>query len=72
MINRCQTPKEHEDVVKEALSAMPAEEDISVMEARFKAMSSAKPVILLIFTPALGWSSYRVTVGPREMSTTRV
>ena len=33
--------------------------------ARFKAISSARPVILEIFTPASGWSSYRVTVGPR-------
>ena len=33
--------------------------------ARFRAMSSERPVILEIFTPARGWSSYRVTVGPR-------
>ena len=40
--------------------------------ARFKAMSSARPVILLILTPVEGCSSYRVTVGPRVMSTIRV
>ena len=40
--------------------------------ARLSAMSSARPVILLILTPADGWSSYRVTAGPREISTIRV
>ena len=36
--------------------------------ARFRARSSARLVILLIFTPAAGWISYRVTAGPRQMS----
>ncbi len=48
MINRCQTPKEHEYVVKEALSAMPAEEDISVMAARFKAISEPSRLKILL------------------------
>ena len=37
--------------------------------ARFMAMSSLRLVILLIFTPGAGCSSYRVTAGPRLMST---
>ena len=40
--------------------------------ARLSAISSARLVILLIFTPAFGCSSYRVTVGPRLTSTIRV
>ena len=40
--------------------------------ARLRAISSARLVILLILTPALGCNSYRVTVGPRLTSTTRV
>ena len=39
---------------------------------QIEAMSSARPVILLILTPAEGCSSYRVTAGPRLMSTIRV
>ncbi len=38
---------------------------------RLRAMSSASPVTLLIFTPAAGCSSYRVTAGPRETSMIR-
>ena len=38
---------------------------------RFRAMSSASPVTLLIFPPAAGWSSYRVTAGPLETSMMR-
>ena len=37
--------------------------------ARFKAISSARFVSLLIFTPAEGCNSYRVTVGHRLIST---
>ena len=37
--------------------------------ARFIAISSARFVILLILTPAAGWSSYLVTAGPRQMFT---
>ena len=40
--------------------------------AKFKDMSSAKLVILLILTPADGCNSYRVTDGPLHMSTIRV
>ena len=40
--------------------------------ARFRAISSASEVMRLIFTPAMGCSSYRVTEGPREISSTRV
>jgi len=40
--------------------------------ARFKAMSSANEVMRLILTPAMGCTSYRVTDGPREISSTRV
>ena len=40
--------------------------------ARFRAISSASEVMRLIFTPAMGWTSYRVTEGPREISSTRV
>ena len=40
--------------------------------ARLRAMSSARPVIRLILTPAAGCSSYRVTEGPRLMSISRV
>lgn len=36
--------------------------------ARFKAMSSAKLVMRLTLMPAWGCSSYRVTDGPRQMS----
>ena len=36
--------------------------------AKFRAISSDKLVILEIRTPAAGFSSYRVTVGPRLMS----
>ena len=36
--------------------------------ARFRARSSERLVILLIFTPAAGCISYRVTAGPRQMS----
>ena len=36
--------------------------------ARLSAISSARFVILEIRTPAAGLSSYRVTVGPREIS----
>ena len=36
--------------------------------ARFMAISSARFVILLIFTPAAGCNSYRVTAGPRLIS----
>ena len=39
--------------------------------ARFRAMSSARLVILAIFTPAEGCTSYRVTVGPRLMPVIR-
>ena len=35
-------------------------------------MSSARPVMRLIFTPASGWSSYRVTDGPLLMPSGRV
>ena len=37
--------------------------------AKFRAISSARFVILLIFTPAAGCSSYRVTAGPLLIST---
>ena len=40
--------------------------------ARLSAMSSARPVMRLIFTPARGCSSYRVTDGPRLISIIRV
>ena len=40
--------------------------------ARFKAISSARLVILLILTPAEGCSSYRVTAGPLAISMMRV
>ena len=40
--------------------------------ARFRAMSSASEVMRLILTPAMGCTSYRVTDGPREISSTRV
>ena len=40
--------------------------------ASLRAMSSARPVIRLIFTPALGSSSNRVTEGPRVTSMTLV
>ncbi|MPN06210.1 hypothetical protein SDC9_153466 [bioreactor metagenome] len=36
--------------------------------ARFSAISSARPVMRLIFTPAAGCNSYRVTAGPRLIS----
>ncbi len=38
--------------------------------ARFRAISSASEVMRLILTPAIGCTSYRVTDGPREMSST--
>ena len=37
-------------------------------EAKFKDISSARFVILLILTPADGWSSYLVTAGPLQIS----
>ena len=37
--------------------------------AKFRAMSSAKFVILLIFVPHAGLSSYLVTAGPLHMLT---
>src|SRR5699024_9307134 len=40
--------------------------------ARFRARSSAREVMRLILTPAMGCTSYRVTAGPREISSTRV
>ena len=40
--------------------------------ARFRAISSASEVMRLILTPAMGCTSYRVTEGPREISSTRV
>ena len=40
--------------------------------ARFRAISSASEVMRLIFTPARGCSSYRVTDGPRLISIIRV
>ena len=39
-----------------------------VSAAKFNAISSARFVILEMRTPAAGLSSYRVTVGPREIS----
>ncbi len=41
---------------------------LTPVAARFRAKSSEREVILLIFTPAAGCISYRVTDGPRQIS----
>ncbi len=48
MKDECQTPKEHEGIIKEALAAMPSEEAIAVMAARFKAMSEPSRLKILL------------------------
>ena len=44
----CQTPEEHESVIKAAMSAMPSEGDIGIMAARFKAISEPSRLKILL------------------------
>ena len=44
----CQTPEEHESVIKAAISAMPSEGDIGIMAARFKAISEPSRLKILL------------------------
>ena len=44
----CTTPEEHEGVIKRALAAMPGEDDIAVMAARFKAISEPSRLKILL------------------------
>ena len=48
MKNTCSTPEEHEGVIKRALAAMPGEDDIAVMAARFKAISEPSRLKILL------------------------
>ncbi len=48
MKNTCTTPEEHEGVIKRALAAMPGEDDIAVMAARFKAISEPSRLKILL------------------------
>ena len=48
MKNICQTPEEHEGVIQAALAAMPSEEGIAVMAARFKAISEPSRLKILL------------------------
>ncbi len=48
MKDECQTPEEHEGIIKEALAAMPSEEAIAVMAARFKAISEPSRLKILL------------------------
>lgn len=48
MKDECQTPEEHEGIIKEALAVMPSEEAIAVMAARFKAISEPSRLKILL------------------------
>ena len=48
MKNICETPEEHEGVIKAALAAMPSEEGIAVMADRFKAISEPSRLKILL------------------------
>lgn len=48
MKNICETPEEHEGVIKVALAAMPSEEGIAVMADRFKAISEPSRLKILL------------------------
>ena len=48
MKEACLTPKEHEDTVMAALAAMPSDDAISVMAARFKAISGPSRLKILL------------------------
>ena len=48
MLNVCATPERHEGVIKKALEAMPSEEGIAVMAARFKAISEPSRLKILL------------------------
>ena len=47
MKDSCETPEVHEGVIKAALSAMPSDDEISVMAARFKAISEPSRLKIL-------------------------
>ena len=44
----CDTPEEHEGVIKAALAAMPSDDAIAVMAARFKAISEPSRLKILL------------------------
>lgn len=48
MQTTCNTPERHEGVMKAALAAMPSEEGIAVMAARFKAISEPSRLKILL------------------------
>ena len=48
MKDSCETPEVHEGVIKAALSAMPSDDEISVMAARFKAISEPSRLKILL------------------------
>ena len=48
MQNTCNTPERHEGVMKAALAAMPSEEGIAVVAARFKAISEPSRLKILL------------------------
>lgn len=48
MKNVCETPEEHEGVIKAALAAMPSDDAIAVMAARFKAISEPSRLKILL------------------------
>ncbi len=48
MKNACNTPEQHEGIIKAALAAMPSEDEISVMAARFKAISEPSRLKILL------------------------
>lgn len=48
MKTACSTPEEHEGVIKAALAAMPDDDGISIMAARFKAISEPSRLKILL------------------------
>ena len=48
MKDSCETPEVHDGVIKAALSAMPSDYEISVMAARFKAISEPSRLKILL------------------------
>lgn len=48
MKSTCNTPEAHEGVIKRALEAMPSDEGVAVMAARFKAISEPSRLKILL------------------------
>ena len=48
MKDKCLTPEEHESAIKTALAAMPNDDGIAVMAARFKAISEPSRLKILL------------------------